>query len=181
MVGPSCRVGGVDVRRCRLGVVDGRPRHSSFLGCCRPLVGGGLYDRMPSVDDRPVRSVADVATGTPQRDDSDGQEIARVVGLVLSNGLAFHCRPSAWCRSTARILWNTRCCLGSLVCFEVGVDAVKASATRGRLALGFCLPLHPRNHTLRWARMVCVEGMGLRPSLSATSSKTAWPRRSRPF
>jgi hypothetical protein len=47
--------------------------------------------------------------------------------------------------------------------------------------LGFCVPLHPRNHTLRWACLVRVEGMGLRPSLRATSSNIAWPERSRPF
>jgi hypothetical protein len=181
MVGDGCRLGGMDVRRCRLGMVNARPGNGSFMGRCGPLVGGGHCDRMPPVDDRTVRGLVDVAAGTPQRDDPHGSEIARVVGLELRDGLALHSRPPPRCRSTARIFRSTGSGLGSLVCHEVDVDAVAASATRGRLALGFCLPLHPRNHTLRWARVVRVEGMGLRPSLSATSSKTAWPRRSRPF
>jgi hypothetical protein len=46
--------------------------------------------------------------------------------------------------------------------------------------LGFCLPLHPRNHTFGKSRWIRVEGVVLRPSLRATSSKPAWPKRSRP-
>jgi hypothetical protein len=95
--------------------------------------------------------------------------------------LALHRRPPARCRSPASVLRGSCLQLGNLVCSEVDVDAVQARTGSRGLALGFCLPLHPRNHTLRWARMVRLEGVGLRPSLRATSSKTAWPKRSRPF